>query len=84
MLYDSSCKHLEGLQSIMSGCDALILENLPPELSKLTGRIVKRWWTEHGLPEAASHFCKEPKATMCCDASVLYADIHLTCVFLVS
>jgi hypothetical protein len=65
MMYDSGCEHLEWLQSVMAGCDASILEDLPPELAKLTGRIVKRWWTEHGLPEAASHFCKEPEVSMC-------------------
>jgi hypothetical protein len=41
MLYDNSCDHIEGLQSIMATCDASILYDLPEELSKLTGRLVK-------------------------------------------
>jgi hypothetical protein len=29
MLYDNGCDHIEGLQTIMSSCDASILEDLP-------------------------------------------------------
>jgi hypothetical protein len=43
MLYDSGCDHLEGLQSIMALSNASILQDLPPELTKLTGRLVKKW-----------------------------------------
>lgn len=83
MLNDSEYKHLEGLQSIMAGCDASILKDLLPELAKLTGRIVRRWWMEHGLPEAASRFHREPEVSMCYDALAFYVDVHLTCILLV-
>jgi hypothetical protein len=58
-LYDSSCEHLERLQSIMALCDASILEDLSLELSKLTCRIVQKWWAEHDLHDVANHLCRE-------------------------
>jgi hypothetical protein len=61
MLYDSGCEHVPELQSLMSSCDASLLDNLPLELSKLTGHLVSRWWVEHGLPEAQNCLHKEPE-----------------------
>jgi hypothetical protein len=55
MLYDSGCGHLSELQTRMYSCDASLLKHLLPELSKLTGRLVWKWWVEHGLPEATRH-----------------------------
>jgi hypothetical protein len=80
MLYDSDCEHMEGLQSIMASCDASILEDLPPELTKLMGRIVKKWWSEHGLPDGANHLRKEPKVSIS-SALGFSSDVHLTYVF---
>jgi hypothetical protein len=34
MLYENGCGHVEGLQTIMSSCDASILEYLPEEIEK--------------------------------------------------
>jgi hypothetical protein len=62
MLYDSSCDHLSELQMLMSSCDALLLADLPLELTKLTGHLVQKWWAEHGLPEAVSHLRIELEA----------------------
>jgi hypothetical protein len=59
MLYDSSCELLEGLQSLMAWCIASILEDLPPELSKLTSQIVRKWWAKHGLPKTVSYHGRE-------------------------
>jgi hypothetical protein len=70
MLYDNSCDHIEGLQSIMATCDASKLYDLPEELSKLTGRLVKKWWMEHGLPDVTNGFRKKPVVRMlsiCCN-----------------
>jgi hypothetical protein len=44
MLYHNSCEHIEVLQSIMALCDLSILEDLPEELTKLTGHLVKKRW----------------------------------------
>jgi hypothetical protein len=64
MLYDSGCEHIEGLQLIMASCEASIPEDLPPELMKLTARIVKRWWSEHGLTDVANRLGKEPEVSL--------------------
>jgi hypothetical protein len=59
MLYDNGCDHIEGLQTIMTSCDASIWEDLLEELSKLIGRLVKKWWTRHDLPHVADRFHKK-------------------------
>jgi hypothetical protein len=85
MLYDFSCKHVSELQSLMSLCDASLLDDLPPELSKLMGCLIRRWWVEHGLPEAQNHLCREPEVII---SSMSYCfcitcfDIRLTYVLL--
>jgi hypothetical protein len=58
MLYENvNCAQLEGLEAIMNSCDAPILDDIPEEIAKLSGRIVKRWWTSHGLPYVTDVFC---------------------------
>lgn len=64
MLYDFGCGHTEGLQSVMASCDATILDDLSPELSKRTDHIVRKWWAEHGLPVAACRLRKEPEVSI--------------------
>jgi hypothetical protein len=34
----------------MTSCDASILDDIPDEIGKLTGRIVRKWWATHGFP----------------------------------
>jgi hypothetical protein len=73
MLYDSSCDHVPELQMLMSSCNASLLDDLPPELMKLMGCLVRKWWAEHGLPEAVSHLRREPEviiSSASCDALV--------------
>jgi hypothetical protein len=61
MLQDSSCEHLSELQSLTSLSDVALLDDLPLELTKLTGCLVRKWWVQHGLSEASHHLQKEPK-----------------------
>jgi hypothetical protein len=45
MMYENaSCGHLEGLEAIMNSCDASLLDDIPDEIAKLSGRIVRGWW----------------------------------------
>jgi hypothetical protein len=76
MLYDSGCDHLLELQMLMTSCDASLLEGLLPELTKLMGCLVQKWWAEHGLPEAARHLHREPEVII----SSTYRDALLFCV----
>jgi hypothetical protein len=61
MLQDSGCEHLSRLQSLASSCDASLLDDLPPELMKLACCLVRKWWVEHGLPEASNCLRREPE-----------------------
>jgi hypothetical protein len=53
------CRHVDGLESIMAACDASILDEVPENISKLSARIIKRWWSLHGLPYVTDAFCIE-------------------------
>jgi hypothetical protein len=77
IFYNNGCDHVAELQDIMSLCDARILEDLPPELSKLTSRLVKKWWTEHKLPNAATRLCKDQAVS----SFSMSIDFSCYCVF---
>jgi hypothetical protein len=34
----------------MSSCDSSLLNNISDEITKLSGSIVRRWWSTQGLP----------------------------------
>jgi hypothetical protein len=53
--------HIEELEAITNLCDASILDDIPEEIEKLSGRIVKRWWTSHGLPYVTDVICVVPE-----------------------
>jgi hypothetical protein len=75
MLYDNGCDHIEGLQTIMGLCDASILQDLPEELTKLMGRLVKKWWTEHGLSDVTNCFRKRQQVRIflvCCNILMFF------------
>jgi hypothetical protein len=63
MLYENCCDHVEELQIIME-FDASILEDLSEELVKLNGLLVKKCWTEYGLPNVADRFRKKPEVRL--------------------
>jgi hypothetical protein len=71
MLYENTyCDHLDGLEAIMNSCDASLLNNIPDEIVKLSGRIVRKWWSSHGLPYVMDIFCVVPEVRVfitCCD-----------------
>jgi hypothetical protein len=57
MLYENAnCGHVVGLETIMNSCDASILDVIPEVIVKLSGHIMKRWWTSHGLPYVTNAF----------------------------
>jgi hypothetical protein len=50
LLYENAnCGHIEGLEAIMNSCYASILDDIPEEIGKLSGCIVRKWWGSHGL-----------------------------------
>jgi hypothetical protein len=63
------CHHVDGLDAIMSSCNASILDKIPNDITKLTVCIVKLWWTSRSLPYMTDGFCVEPEVGIsiaCC------------------
>jgi hypothetical protein len=50
------CRHVDGLEGIMTVCDASILDEVPEDIAKLLAHIVKRWWSSYGLPYVSKSF----------------------------
>jgi hypothetical protein len=71
MLYENvDCDHLDGLEAIMNSYDASLLNDIPDEIAKLSGRIVRKWWSSHGLPYVMDIFrivLDVRVFNMCCD-----------------
>jgi hypothetical protein len=71
MLYENvDCDHLDGLEAIMNSYDASLLNDIPDEIAKLSGRIVRKWWSSHGLPYVMDIFrvvLDIRVFNMCCD-----------------
>jgi hypothetical protein len=62
----AKCRHVDGLDAIMSSCDGSIPDEIPDDIAKLTARIVKRWWSLHGLLYVTEVFCVEPEVRVSC------------------
>jgi hypothetical protein len=52
MLNDEGCKKLSWLRDLAGCRDAVVLEDVPENVHKLAGQIVRKWWKPHCLPEA--------------------------------
>jgi hypothetical protein len=50
MLAGVECEHLPELRRLAMSCDALLLHDVPEDLGRIAGRLVRNWWTHHGLP----------------------------------
>jgi hypothetical protein len=57
MLEDSGCGHVPKLQPLVVSSDASVLRDIPEDVQKVAGRLVRRWWTNHGLPECMHRLC---------------------------
>jgi hypothetical protein len=52
MLNGEGCQELNRLHDLAASCNAAILEDVPEDVHRLAGWIVRRWWKQHGLSEA--------------------------------
>jgi hypothetical protein len=57
---------VDGLDAIMSYCDASILDEISDDIAKLAMFIVKRWWASHGLPYVTDTFRVELEVRLFC------------------
>jgi hypothetical protein len=49
MLTGEGCGHLPELKKLALSCDALVLRDFPMETGQIAKKLVKNWWTKHGL-----------------------------------
>jgi hypothetical protein len=52
MLNGKGCQELGQLRDLASSRGVAVLEDVPDDVHKLAGQIVRKWWKPHGLPEA--------------------------------
>jgi uncharacterized coiled-coil protein SlyX len=52
MLHGADCQVLLKLRELATSSDVSVIEDVPVEVWKLVGCLVRRWWNGHGLPEA--------------------------------
>jgi hypothetical protein len=68
MLNGEGYQELGRLHDLAGSSDASVLEEVPEDMHKLVGRIVRRWWKPHGLPEALRRL-EEARAKTVSDCS---------------
>jgi hypothetical protein len=49
MLMGEGCEHLPELKKLAMSCDASLLHDDPGDHSRIAKRLVKNWWTKHGM-----------------------------------
>jgi hypothetical protein len=52
MLNNQGCQELERLHELATSRDAAVMEDVPEDVRKLAGWIMRRWWKPHGMSEA--------------------------------
>jgi hypothetical protein len=52
MLHGEGCQELNRLRELVASLDAAVLEDVPEDVHRLLGQIMRRWWKPYGLPEA--------------------------------
>jgi hypothetical protein len=52
MLNGEGCQELGQIHDLAASRDAAVLQDVPEDMRKLAGWIVRRWWKLCGLPEA--------------------------------
>jgi hypothetical protein len=50
MLVGVECEHLSELKRLALSCDASILHDVTDDISRIVKKLMKNWWTNHGLP----------------------------------
>jgi hypothetical protein len=50
MLKGVCCEHVPKLLSLAASSDASLIKTISEDIRKIVGRLVRRWWTHHGLP----------------------------------
>jgi hypothetical protein len=64
LLQDFVCEHLPELHLLAASSDALLLDDILSEVMKITSRLIRKWWSQHDLPEALHCLQKEPEVAV--------------------
>jgi hypothetical protein len=68
MLAEVDCEHLVEFKKLTLSYDALIMHNTPDDIGRIAKKIMRNWWTKHGLPYYMQKIEEENPvsfATMC-------------------
>jgi hypothetical protein len=55
MLAGTGCQHLSLLQKLAVSSDGSLLHKISTDIGKMIGKLVQKWWTNHGLPYCMQH-----------------------------
>jgi hypothetical protein len=70
MLARVECEHLSELKKLALSYDASILHDVSDNIGRIAKKLVKNWWTNHGLPYCMPKIEEENRVsftTMCFD-----------------
>jgi hypothetical protein len=54
ILVGEGCEHLPELKKLALSCDTSVLWDFFVETGQIAKKLVKNWWTKHGLPTVCS------------------------------
>jgi hypothetical protein len=49
MLAREGCEHVSELKKLALSCDASLIQEFPTDVARTVRKLVKHWWTNHGL-----------------------------------
>jgi hypothetical protein len=50
MLVGEGCEHVLEFKRLALSCDASLIQEFPKDVGRMARKLVKHWWTNHGLP----------------------------------
>jgi hypothetical protein len=50
MLAGEGYEHVSELKKLSLSCDASLIQEFPTDVGRMARKLVKHWWTNHGLP----------------------------------
>jgi hypothetical protein len=58
MLNGAGCEEVSNLCRLAASNNASVSQNIPNDVRRLVGQLVRRWWKNHGLLEALRRGCQ--------------------------
>jgi hypothetical protein len=64
MLEETGCERVPELRRLAASSDASLLKEIPEDIRKIAGKLVRRWWTHHGLPFCMQHLNEDNQVSI--------------------